>query len=93
MSTVIEREEITSTTNQESKEWKVIVFNDEDHSFQEVIDILKLATGCSDEEAYVETWEIDAYGQCAVHYASEDECEAAAKIIGRIGLKVEVSKD
>lgn len=79
--------------SQSDKGWKVTVFNNETNSYEEVMSILMIATGCDSEEAYIETWEIDHYGQCVVHRANQELCEFSAKIIGTIGIKVEVAPD
>ena len=71
----------------------VVVYNNETNTYDEVIMVLMAATGCSAEEAYIETWEIDHFGKCAVHYAPETECLCAAGIIARIGIKVEVTEE
>jgi ATP-dependent Clp protease adaptor protein ClpS len=71
-------------------EYIVIVYNNDYNTYDEVIAILMRATGCSREEAEMETWEIDHLGQSVVHHGSEEECERAAAIIRTIGIQVEV---
>ncbi len=83
--------ELISSVN--DRGWKVTVFNNESNSYEEVMSILMIATGCDSEEAYIETWEIDHYGHCVVHRSSQDNCEFAAKIISTIGIRVEVEQD
>lgn len=68
----------------------VIVFNNDYNTFDEVIHILQKATGCSLEEAEMETWEIDALGKSFVHHADREECERVAAIIATIGIRVAV---
>lgn len=70
--------------------WGVTVFNNDTNTYEEVIIVLMAATGCNSEEAYIEAWEIDHYGQCLVHRGSEEVCKAAAKVIAGIGIRVEV---
>ncbi len=72
--------------------WIVTVFNNNYNTWDEVIYILQKATGCSMDEAYIETWEIDNLGQSVVHHGSEKECEKVASIIATIGIRVEVSQ-
>ena len=72
--------------------WVVIVFNNEYNTYEQVIDILMRATGCTAEEAWIETWEIDHLGCSVVHHADEEECNRAAAVIATIGIKVEVSE-
>jgi len=92
-STVAEPELIQDPQTQKGGGWQVTVYNNEINTYIEVVAILMLATGCDAEEAYIETWEIDAYGQCAVHRASQVECEKAAQIIATIGIRVETEPD
>lgn len=70
--------------------WGVTVYNNDTNTYEEVIIVLMAATGCNSEEAYIEAWEIDHYGQCLVHQGSEEVCKAAAKVIAGIGIRVEV---
>ena len=73
-----------------SGEHIVVVFNNDYNTFDEVIGILMRATGCSVEEASMETWEIHNLGKSVVHHGSLDECRRAAGIIATIGIRVEV---
>jgi ATP-dependent Clp protease adapter protein ClpS len=70
----------------------VIIFNNDTNSFDEVIYILRLATGCSPEEAAMETWEAHHRGQAYVHFADRDECERVAAIIRSIGVRTVVEE-
>jgi ATP-dependent Clp protease adapter protein ClpS len=71
-------------------EFIVIVFNNDYNTYDQVIRILQKATGCSLEEAEMETWEIDNTGRSVVHHGDRAECERAASIIATIGIKVAV---
>ncbi|MES1227840.1 MAG: ATP-dependent Clp protease adaptor ClpS [Armatimonadota bacterium] len=71
------------------EEWQVIVFNNEVNTYEEVMTVLMLSTGCDAEEAYIETWEVDHDGQCCVHRSSEEECNRVAEVIRAIGIVVE----
>ncbi|MCL6624837.1 MAG: ATP-dependent Clp protease adaptor ClpS [Fimbriimonadales bacterium] len=73
--------------------WAVIVYDNDYNTYEEVIHILQVATGCSQEEAFCEAWEIDHYGSCVVHRGGREECEQAANIIATIGIRVEVAED
>jgi ATP-dependent Clp protease adaptor protein ClpS len=73
--------------------WIVTVFNNDKNSFDEVISILMAATGCPQAEAEMETWEIHYLGKSVVHHAGEEECHRVARVIARIGIKVEVSEE
>lgn len=73
--------------------WHVTVYDNDHNSYEEVITVLMIATGCDLEEAKIEAWEIDHLGQCVVHRAAEDECRSAADIIAQIGIRVEVEPE
>ena len=75
-----------------SEEWIVIVYDNDTNTYEQVINILIEATGCSLEEAELETWEVDHLGKSVVHHADKLECERAAAIIRRIGIEVAVDK-
>lgn len=71
----------------------VIVFNNDHNTWDEVVDALMEATGCTVEEANIETWEVDNLGKSVVHHGSSEKCEKAASIIRKIGIKVEVRQE
>jgi ATP-dependent Clp protease adapter protein ClpS len=75
---------------EQTGEFIVIVFNNDHNTYDEVITILQKATGCSLEEAEMETWEIDHTGRSVVHHGERAECERAASVIATIGIKVAV---
>lgn len=73
--------------------WIVVVYDNDKNSFEEVIMILVLATGCTLEEAEIETWEVHHLGKSVVHSAGEEECRKVAEVIQTIGIRVEVIKE
>lgn len=73
--------------------WIVTVYNNDFNTYDEVIEILMVATGCSFEEAEIETWEVDHLGKSVVHYGVQDECESVADVIAQIGIEVKVSSE
>ena len=68
----------------------VIVYDNDANTFEQVTMILQKATGCSLEEASIETWEVHHLGKSVVHHASRPECERVAGIVRTIGIRVEV---
>lgn len=70
--------------------WMVIVFNDEIHTQDEVIEILMRSTGCGVSEAITEIWEAEEYGKTPVHFAGRTECEIVAGMISSIGVRTVV---
>lgn len=71
--------------------WKVTIFDDDNVHREDVLEALMRATGCDTQEAEIEVWEAERYGRAPVHFAERTECESAAWIIARIGVKTEVS--
>src|SRR5262245_42902557 len=87
------RPDLYDETAQTSRdEYVVIVFNNEVNTFDEVILILQKATGCSLEEAQMETWEIHYTGRSVVHHGDREECDRVAAIIATIGIRVAVER-
>lgn len=89
----IESPEIHVSHTGSGDNWIVTVYNNEYNTWDEVVNILMAATGCSEDEADMETWEVDNLGKSVVHHGAQDECEAAAGIIAEIGIRVEVSEE
>lgn len=67
-----------------------VIFNNDTNTFEEVIEAITLATGCTLEEAYIETWEAHTYGKASIHFATQTACCAVASIVSNIGVKTEV---
>ena len=90
----IERPELVERPSEQAeKDWIVTVYNNDYNTYEEVVIILMMATGCPIEEASMETWEVDNLGLSVVHHGREDDCRAAADIIAKIGIRVEVTKE
>lgn len=88
-----QEESLESGANlQSTGEWLVIVFDNDVNTFDEVITILQTATGCSLQEAELETWEVHHLGRSIVHHGEQDECRRAAGIIRTIGIRVAVDR-
>lgn len=73
--------------------WMTLIYNDSVTPYEAVVQILMLATGCSQDEAEIETWEAHTYGKAGVHFAQKSECERVAEIIRSIGVKTEVTTE
>lgn len=68
----------------------VVIHNNDTNSVQEVMLILMVATSCSADEAYMETWEAHTYGKAPVHFADRETCQDVAKVIETIGVLTDV---
>lgn len=73
--------------------WVVTVFDNDHNTVEEVIHILMRATGCTLQEAAIETWEVHNLGKSVVHHAKRDECDSVAATIATIGIRTEVSEE
>ena len=65
---------------------KVILYNDEIHTFDEVIHQLIKATGCSSSEAEGIAFEVDSRGLAAVYEGELDRCLHVSSILEEIAL-------
>jgi len=89
----IERPDIQDVQSGSGQHWIVTVYNNEVNTWEEVVFILMAATQCDEEEANIETWEVDTLGKSVVHHGGQEECQCAAEIIAQIGIRVEVSEE
>ena len=55
----------------------MIVYDSDVNTWQQVVGILQKATACTQEEAEIETWEIDNLGKSVVHHGGQEECNSA----------------
>ena len=90
---VIELPELRDSSGSGIGDWIVVVYNNDQNTWDQVVEILRRATGCDSEEAEIETWEIDTLGKSVVHYGAERECERVALVISEIGIHVEVHRE
>lgn len=73
--------------------WMTVIYNNDVNSVDEVVAAIMAATNCDLQEAAIETWEAHHMGKAPVHFATYEECDKAADIIGRIGVRTEVVKE
>lgn len=72
--------------------WQVVLFNDEDHSFDEVILQIQKATGYSLERATQITMRVHQNGKALVYVGAKNECEKVANVLKQIQLIVQIEK-
>lgn len=70
--------------------WRVILYNDEIHTFDEVISQLIKATGCSTSRAEKLAWEVHTTGKAAVYEGSFEECFRVQGVLREIQLVTEI---
>jgi len=99
MSTSVEEVQITLPT---PTEWSkllgaggakgpfiVILYDDDWHTFPQVISQVRKATGCSFEKASAITMEVHNKGRAIAYSGDRNKCEEVATILRQIRLQVE----
>jgi ATP-dependent Clp protease adaptor protein ClpS len=69
---------------------KVILFNDEVHTFDEVIGQLIRATGCSTQKAEALAWEVHTRGKAIVFTGELARCVTVSGILEEIALMTQI---
>lgn len=70
----------------------VILYNDDYHAMDEVVEQLQKATGYDIERCIWIMFEAHANGRAVAYSSTEEECERCAKILRQIRLQVETDK-
>lgn len=66
--------------------WRVLLFNDEIHTFEEVIVQIIKATGCSRGRAEDLTWTVHHEGKAQVYEGDFESCLKVEGVLSEIGL-------
>ncbi len=69
---------------------RVILYNDNYHTFDEVISQLRKATGCSHERAEAHAWEVHTAGKSIVYDGSMGECLRVSSVLEEIALHTQI---
>ncbi len=69
---------------------KVILFNDDWHTFDEVIEQIIKATGYSYARAEAITWEVHTKGKAKVYEGPLEDCIRVSAILEEIHLKTQI---
>ncbi|HAV22805.1 MAG: hypothetical protein A3H45_14775 [Ignavibacteria bacterium RIFCSPLOWO2_02_FULL_55_14] len=69
---------------------KVILFNDEIHTFDEVIGQIIKATGCDTARAEALTWEVHNSGKAMVYEGTMNECLRVTGVLEEIALHTQI---
>jgi ATP-dependent Clp protease adaptor protein ClpS len=69
---------------------RVILFNDEVHTFEDVIGQLIKALGCDTSRAESLTWEVHNTGKAAVFEGPMDECVKVSGVLEEIALHTQI---
>ncbi|MEQ8524196.1 ATP-dependent Clp protease adaptor ClpS [Gracilimonas sp.] len=82
-----EKEEVKDAVN---TPWRLILYDDDIHTFEEVISQLMKATGCSLSEAEEKTWKVHNEGKALVHEGEFEECLRIDGVLKEIQLVTEI---
>ena len=82
----VEVVELEETEERIKSPWRVILYNDEIHTFAEVIFQLIKATGCSVEQAEAHAWTVHTEGKDRVYEGEFEECFRVQGILREIQL-------
>lgn len=75
---------------QEETPWRVILFDDDVHTFDEVIGQLKKALGCSNDHAEKLTMKVHNEGKAQVYEGSFEDCFEVNAVLKEIQLITEI---
>jgi len=92
MATQIREEASPTDTTESGYGWRVILFNCDCHSFDEVERQLLKATHCTLSAARRFSWEVHNKGSATVYEGPRERCEAVAAVLEDIRLRVKVSE-
>jgi len=81
------------TPENSGSDYRVILYNDEWHGFEEVIDQVIKATECTPERAVEITIEAHSKGRAVCFRNSRERCHKAASVLREIRLQCEVDCD
>ena len=83
----------TRQDEEAAKPARVILYNDDWHTFDEVIRQMVKATGCSAERGEEVAWTVHTQGRALAFEGPRGECEKVAGVLREIRLHVEVDWD
>ncbi len=70
--------------------WRVVLFNDEEHTFDEVIFQIIKAVRCTRATAEKHTWEVHTKGRSIVYSGRISDCLRVSAVLEEIALKTEI---
>ena len=89
---ISEPDVLTETTEETAIEtpWRVILFDDDIHTFEDVILQLMKATGCSEQQAKKHAWTVHTSGKDLVYEGDFFECFRVQGVLREIQLVTEI---
>jgi ATP-dependent Clp protease adaptor protein ClpS len=87
---VPDTEEVERTETAAAPPWMTILHNCECHTFEQVVQQLMKAIGCSEDRGWELAWEVHNTGKAVVKVGPETECVRVGNVLAAIGLIVTV---
>lgn len=69
---------------------KVVLFNDDWHTFDEVTNQIMKAINCNESEAEQKTWEVHTKGKAVIYDGEMSECLRVSSVLEEIGLHTQI---
>lgn len=82
----VETDVLEETTTRVDAPWRVLLFDDDTHTFDEVIVQLVRATGCSWERAETHAWTVHSRGKDTVYSGPFEQCFRVQQVLSQIEL-------
>lgn len=70
--------------------YEVRIIDNDYNTYQEVMQIVMVALGVREEQAFTIAWEVDHLGSCVVAHAPKKDADEIAGLIRTIGIEVQV---
>jgi ATP-dependent Clp protease adapter protein ClpS len=85
-----EREDEILSEGMTQEPAKVVLFNDEVHTFDEVINQIIKATGCALTRAEELTWEVHHNGKAVIYEGEFSKCMSVSSVLEEIALTTQI---
>lgn len=82
-----------ATRTRQASPARVLLYNDDWHSFEDVIVQLMKATACAAATAEAHAWTVHTQGRALVFQGARGDCERVVGVLREIRLHVEVDWD
>jgi len=73
--------------------WRVILYNDEWHTFEEVVAQVRRAANCSMREAWLITHEAHTTGRAVAYRGDKEDCQRVLGVLREIRLQAELDEN
>ena len=84
------QEQVPAVASETEEPWRVILFNDAVHSFEEVISQVMKATGCGSTDAEQIAWTAHTNGKALAFLGGFEDCFRVQRVLREIELVTEI---